>query len=132
LDPFEKEKEKIMTIGPVVYRQVYYVESPDDDSLNPIAVRPCFKPGNVLLWEDTGRGTMRKVTQVSVSSEKTKDGSECPVQFSVITDKEERITFTLMDVKLYNAKVKDRVWGKLDFKSDAELRDFYLKHSFSV
>lgn len=124
-----------MTIDPAVYKQVYYVESPEpqvNDSLNPIAIRPCFKPGNLLLWEDTSRGTMRKIAKVTFSKEKTEDESNCPVQFSVVTDKGEHITFTLMDLKIYNSKVKARVWGELEFKTDKELRDFYLKKIFEM
>jgi hypothetical protein len=110
------------------YNQVYYVEcSKKELTLSPIAIRPKFRSGSVA-WEDTTVGTTFKVREVSFS-EKDQE-VRMPKKIEITTPDGTKVTLTKLDLKTYDEKIKQCVTDQLSFKTEEQLRDYFLTKDF--
>jgi hypothetical protein len=104
-----------------VARPVFYIESPDDDT---VCVAGDSKIGEVdgkqtVSWLDTVRERERiatKITKPWVSK-----------AFSFTDDQRRTYHFAPMDLATYNAHVRQKVVGQPTFNSMRELQGFFSK-----
>jgi hypothetical protein len=110
------------------YNQVYYVECSEKElTLSPIAIRPKFRSDSVA-WEDTAIGTTFKVREVSFS-EKDQE-VRMPKKIEITTPDGIKVTLTKLDLKTYDEKIKQCVAEQLSFKTEEQLREYFLKTDF--
>ena len=108
------------------YPHVYYVESSGNLTLNPIAIRPRII-GKEIIWEDTARGMALPFTEIEIlPNPSTKE----PKKIEIITPDSDKVVFLLLTVNLFNQKARQRVAGNLQFKSDQDLQNYYLRTNF--
>ena len=120
----------------VMFRGVYYVES-ENPHINPIAIRPEVSPHSVA-WEDTSNGRVVKCSRVLLDGEpmesKIAINSSIPekIEFIGVDPKSERYKFVKLTNKIFDEKIRYEVAGgeSLNFKTDQELQDYYLKTNF--
>lgn len=120
-----------------VFQTVYFIESePGAGYYGPIGIRPTITE-NSVKWEDTGHGQ----PSIPVDNDAIKvDGHPCseflknpdylPAEIVITKKNGKKVTFKLLDLSLYNSTVKYQVGNAPDFKSDDDLRRFYLNHQF--
>jgi hypothetical protein len=102
-------------------RPVYYIESPDDDTVC-VAINPNIEDVDgkqMVSWLDTVRERERiapKVTKAWVSK-----------AFSFTDDQKRTYHLTPLDLATYNAHVRQKVVGQPTFNSMRELQGFFSK-----
>lgn len=117
---------------PVIYEQVYYVDSAQTSRpLNPIAIKPSIF-GNKIKWNDTGRGQFIEASEIKCESPKKIDATHPPEEIIIVTHTGDKIILKVLDLKTYNSKLRAHVEGHPNFDSDKELQDYYLHKNFQA
>lgn len=108
------------------YEDVYYVEAGSESTFNPIAIRPTIYK-DFVRWEDTSRGTIVSLVEIELEP---KDAITSPQKITIKAENGDTIILWQLNLKLYNEKVKNLVYKGPEFKSDEELKKFYLINDF--
>lgn len=119
------------------FRGVYYVES-DNQDVNPIAIRPEITP-QWVAWEDTGNGRSFSYEHIKIDDEPLELKSENPE--SPPSEVPEVIEFSSpkghfklrkLTKEFFDNHLKNRVaaGGSLNFNSDQDVQEYYLKTDF--
>lgn len=115
-------------VNSMKYEDVYYVEAENKKHLNPIAIRPKIFEDHIE-WDDTSRGGFAKYKEIKM--EPSSGGSkENPNKIIVKTNEGDRIIFCRLNLDIYNDKVKEWVYDQPEFKSEKDLKEFYLDGMF--
>jgi hypothetical protein len=108
------------------YEQVYFVEVPNGDLANPIAIRPKIFE-NKVQWQDTARGKVLYSAQVVIPKNLT---DAPPDLIEIVTREGNRYKLLKLTLDIYNAKLKSTVVKHPSFDSDASVQKFFLNSDF--
>lgn len=115
------------------YNTVYYVEAADKKMiLNPLAIKPKFFD-NRVEWFDTSRGNAFQIKQLIISPDlKDRTFGKWPSKIEMVTDSGKRITLVLLDIRIYNEKIKSMLARSPEFNSDQDLEEYFLNTNFDL
>ncbi len=123
---------------PTYFKGVYYLES-QNEHMNPIAIVPELTPPDYVAWNDTSNGRILRFSKIILDGkelegnlEKFVEGEKVPSIIEVVDKKGEVYKLVKLTVAIFNETLKKRVAGgdSLNFKSNEELQDYYLKTDF--
>lgn len=118
---------------PILFNEVYFVESKPPKSAAMIAIRPEIQ-AEYMEWEDTNRGHYVNIDKIKVEPDMpdNDDGTFTPDKILVVSREGEKFIFSKLTLDLYNQKVREWVWGQPKFESEKELKDYYLDTDFQA
>lgn len=112
---------------------VYYLES-QNPNMNPIAIRPELTPPNWAAWEDTGHGRIIRCSNILLDGQELQAQPKelLPERIEIVDHNGQTFKLVKLTLALFNEKLKDHVarGGEMNFNSDQELQNHYLKEDF--
>lgn len=117
------------------FNSVYYLES-QNPNMNPIAIRPELTPSNYAAWEDTSNGRIIRFSKILLNDQEIQEEAIglSPERIEIIDLNGQSYKLVKLTVAIFNEKLKDHVAGgaSLNFATDQELQDYYLKTDFQT
>lgn len=108
----------------IVFNHVYYVERAENGPpFNPIAIRPRIYVDRIE-WEDTSNGARISFKEIEVGQDQKK--------IKIISKEGYVVILSILTLALFDEKVRHRVAGNLQVKTDKELSDYYLNTNFYI